>query len=335
MTSAEKRLYDAAQYDRLEEVEALLRDNPSLDINWKYYKGWTALHAASWQGHVEVFKILLAHPAIQFQVQTKRGFSPFVLGCKNGQLPVVRLLLNDPRVDITLTDHEGHTPLWRALLHGLHGVIEWLIASGRDLRDLGRKGRNQEDGHDYSVLEIAREKQKTEVVQLLERFMTNPMLTRHELRVRLGVLDELAAEHFALIVFLCDDLLQLKATSLFTNTYAAAAAIRFFSMASRLPMELQVVLCHRVVGSMRQNIRGFHKHQGLNLVLEDVIFLDELWKMKSSSRLQIILILIPILVLDFYSCSFFDTLLFFMIGNTSPFAAGALEGRSPRPRGPF
>jgi len=84
---------------------------------------------------------------------------------------------------------------------------------------------------------------------LLERFMANPTQTRHELRVKLGVLDTLAAEIFALTVFLCDDLLQLKPTS-----HPAAAATRFFTIASKLPLELQMVLCHRAVRSMKQNI---------------------------------------------------------------------------------
>ena len=68
----------------------------------------------------------------------------------------------------------------------------------------------------------------------------------------LGVLDELAAAVFALTVFLCDDLLQLKTAA--TLSPATAAATRFFTIIKRLPMELQMILCHRAVGSMKQNI---------------------------------------------------------------------------------
>ena len=98
-----------------------------------------------------------------------------------------------------------------------------------------------------TALEIASERNKTEVVSLLERFIANPAQTRHELRVKLGMLDELAAEVFALTVFLCDDLLQLKSAS-------NPAATRFFTIASKLPMELQMILCHRAVDSKKQNI---------------------------------------------------------------------------------
>ena len=92
----------------------------------------------------------------------------------------------------------------------------------------------------YTAREIAQEMQQPEVVSLLERFVANPAHTRHELRVRLGVLDELAAEVFALTVFLCDGLLHLKLAS---HLATAAAASRFFAIASKLPMELQMLLC--------------------------------------------------------------------------------------------
>ena len=169
------------------------------------------------------------------------------------------MLLKDPRVDVTLDDNWRRTPLWSASCYGMRKVIEWLIASGRDLGDFeNKKGR---DGKDYTALEIARMYNHTEVVSLLERFIANPTQTRHELRVKLGVLDELAAEVFALTVFLCDGLLQLKPArarrtcpTSAVATAAAAATTRFFLIVEKLPMELQMILCHRVVGSVKDSI---------------------------------------------------------------------------------
>ena len=46
--------------------------------------------------------------------------------------------------------------------------------------------------------------------EVLEIFIADQAPTRLELRVKLRVLDELAASLFALIVFLCDGLLNLK-----------------------------------------------------------------------------------------------------------------------------
>jgi len=87
--------------------------------------------------------------------------------------------------------------------------------------------------------------------------MTNPTRIRHEVRVKLGVLDKLAAEVFALTVFLCDVLLQLKRTRTSnrkSGSMAAAVVIRFFVIAKRLPLELQMILCRRVVDSSKDTI---------------------------------------------------------------------------------
>ena len=104
-------------------------------------------------------------------------------------------MLKDPRVDITLSDHRGHTPLWHASFGGSVDVVEWLIASGRELGDL-------------SI--VSSSYLNEDIALLLEKFMVNPAQIRHELQVKLGLLDECAAEIFALTVFLCDGLLQLR-----------------------------------------------------------------------------------------------------------------------------
>ena len=166
-----------------------------------------------------------------------------------GDVTVLQLLLKDPRVDVNLRDHEGRTLLWLASLEGHFSAVEWLIASKRDL-EVNLKGHL--DGQVYIALDIARVRRKNEVVTLLERFTANPAQTRHEVRVKLGVLDECTAEVFALVVFLCDDL-QLRPPTLITSS-SNPAVVRFFMIAAKLPMELQMMLCHRAVGSMKQNI---------------------------------------------------------------------------------
>jgi len=85
-------------------------------------------------------------------------------------------------------------------------------------------------------------------VTLLERFKSDAAQTRHALRVELDWYDELAAKMFALVVFVSDGLLQIKDTT--TTTPAA----RFFKIAAKLPLELQMVLCFRLVGSAKEII---------------------------------------------------------------------------------
>ena len=69
------------------------------------------------------------------------------------------------------------------------------------------------------------------------------------MRVELGFLDDLAAEMFALVVFVSDGLLQINDTT-------PSPAARFFSIATQLPLELQMVLCYHVVGETKEIISG-------------------------------------------------------------------------------
>ena len=68
--------------------------------------------------------------------------------------------------------------------------------------------------------------------------------------MKLGALGELAADVFALTVFLCDGVLRLKPALVSSRP----SGLRFFAIASKLPMELQMILCHRVFGSTKLNI---------------------------------------------------------------------------------
>ena len=185
--------------------------------------------------------LLLAHPDIDVNVKTKFGCTPFYWACDGHR---VREMLNDSRVNPNEPNRDGFTPLWYAASWG-HLNVKWWIASGREM-DFGKPG------DDYTTDAIGRAKKygKTEVVTLLERFKSDAAQTRHAMRVELGLVDVLAAEMFALVVFVSDGLLQIDDTK--TTTPAA----RFFLIARQLPLELQMVLCFRQVGSAKEITSG-------------------------------------------------------------------------------
>jgi len=111
--------------------------------------------------------------------------------------------------------------------------------------DLGTPGDVEKTDVIYGAMKWG----KTEVARLLERVKKNPVKTRHAMRVELGLLDDLAAEMFAVIVFVSDGLLQINDTTV-------TPAARFFSIARGLPLELQMVLCFRQVGSAKEIVPG-------------------------------------------------------------------------------
>jgi hypothetical protein len=55
-------IHDAVEAGDLAKIKALLKENPKLVLS-KDANGWTPLHRAAWNGHMDVAKLLLANKA--------------------------------------------------------------------------------------------------------------------------------------------------------------------------------------------------------------------------------------------------------------------------------
>ena len=226
-------------------VAELIKQDPGFNVNMVTNRIWfTLLHVACFEdSRSAVIPLLLAHPDIDVNSNDGFGRTPFYLACEYGHTSCVREMLKDSRVDVNEPNTRGETPLWRAACYGHIGVIKWWIASGREMY-LGKPGNEETD-----AIGVAKQRGNTEVVTLLERFKNDAAQTRHAMRVELGLLDALAAEMFSLVVFVSDGLLQVKHTT-------PSPAARFFTIATQLPLELQMVLCFRQFGSAKEIISG-------------------------------------------------------------------------------
>ena len=234
----------------------LMRQDAGVNVNQQDEDGWTLLHrACSEDRRSAVIPLLLAHPDIDVNVKDKNGNTPFYMACLNGSTSCVRELLLDSRVKVNESSSDGETPLFWAARYGFLDIIKWWIASGREM-DLGKPG----DVHRTDAIGAAKKakiyrieterKRQTEVVTLLERFKSDAAQTRYMIRVELGLLDGLAAEMFSLVVFVSDGILQIN------DTKTATPAATFFKIARRLPLELQMMLCFRLLGSAKEIIPG-------------------------------------------------------------------------------
>jgi len=180
----EKTFYSAVYRGNVEEVKDILRNNPSLNVNWKNVAvgASTALSCACRYGHDSIVSILLAHPDIDPNLEDEGGSTPFMIACFKGYTSFVRLLLQDQRAMVNEPDNGGDTPLRKAASKGHQDVIKWWIASGREI-DLGKPG----DVDKTDAIGVARREKETEVVTLLERFKSDAAKTRNEARLELGI----------------------------------------------------------------------------------------------------------------------------------------------------
>ena len=251
----EERFWEAVSENNEEEVEEIIRSNPSLDVNWEngHRCCWTALHLAGEKGYDAIVSMLLVHPNINVNAPDENNNTPFLAACFGGHATSVRLLLRDLRVKVNELNEVGHTPLWWTCRTGRLDVIKWWIASGREI-DLGEPGDICTD-----AIGVAKMKNEMEVVALLERFKESSEETRHAVRVELGWYDDLAAGIFALVVFISDGLLQINGT-------ATTAPARFFRVAAQLPLELQMLLCYRSVGLAKEIISTMRSEEAFKAV---------------------------------------------------------------------
>jgi len=204
------------------ELAELMRRGPGFDVNMDQSGyGWTYLHYACLDSNSSpTIALLLAHPDIDVNSKSKEGISPFYWACRDGNTSCVREMLKDSRVKVNEPDNDGHTPLWFAAYYGHLDVIEWCIASGKEM-DLGTPG----DVDKSDAIGVAKERGKTEVVTLLESFKEDPVATRHHVRLQVGWYDEAAAEMFAQVVFVSDGLLKTKATGVIQGDESEVAFV--------------------------------------------------------------------------------------------------------------
>ena len=233
--------------ENVKSVAELIRWCPGYKVNLdRDGYGVTLLHHACWGSeNLAVIPLLLAHPDIDVNVKSNGGCTPFFYACWNGRLDCVREMLKDSRVKVNEPDSDGFTPLWYAARYGILDIIRWWIASGKEM-DLGKPG----DVDRTDAIGVAKKRGEAEVLTLLKRFKETPAETRHQVRMEIGWYNGFASEVFALVVFVSDGLLQIK------DTMTTTPAARFFNIARRLPLELQMLLCFRQVGSAKEIVPG-------------------------------------------------------------------------------
>jgi len=194
----------------------------------------------------------------------------FHIACYKGHMEVVSLLLAEMRIDINTSDHFQCTPLWFASQESHLSVVQLILASGREIDTKTKSIAGTAHWNNKTAAEIARfqgirakypgeseeeydrgKQNGPLIAALLESFDADSVTTRQQLRELHELRDPFISDLFALVIFLCDDLLSARTESSASSVSSSPhnAARSFFQIARRLPMELQMMLCNRVFGA--------------------------------------------------------------------------------------
>ena len=122
--------------------------------------GLTALHIASWKGHVDIVELLLAANASVDQEDAKDGWTALHLASRFGYVDIVELLL----AASASVDQEDAKDGWTALHYASHyghvDIVELLLAAGASV--------DQEDVEDgWTALHYASSSGHVDIVKLL------------------------------------------------------------------------------------------------------------------------------------------------------------------------
>ena len=227
------------------------------------------------QGTHNPFWLLASFPHIDMNRPSQEFGSPLHFLCIKGPhrrepLPSLMKLLRDPRVRADILMIGDRTPLMWTIKDESEEAVSLLIASGKDLA-IHMKDMNNQD-----ALDIAHRHESSTITSWLEDYIANPAMMTMRMRHETGWAELHAAELYALVIFLCDGLLALP-TSTSAENAGATSAMRFFRIATCLPMELQTILCRRAASCAGDLIPKAKSEEAFRFLTEKLIW-DQEWK---------------------------------------------------------
>ena len=120
--------------------------------------GWTPLHLAAVNGHVDAIKLLVNQFKADAKAKSNDGWTLLHQAARNGHVDVVKLFVNEFRADANTQSNDGRTPLHMAAQNGHVEVVRSLMEFGADA--------NVEDMDDVTPLYLAAYKGHVEVAKL-------------------------------------------------------------------------------------------------------------------------------------------------------------------------
>lgn len=128
-------------------VEAVLKQNPELDVNRPRSAGnKTALYIACEKGYADIARLLLCKKADasicdseKESLKSSAKFSPLTIAARNGHLSVIKMLMSSG-VDIESRDDGDRTALYAAVSGNKPDVVRFLCESNAEISILARNG---------------------------------------------------------------------------------------------------------------------------------------------------------------------------------------------------
>jgi len=258
-------LQSAARSDSLR-VARMLLGRPEVDVNLRTKSTESPLYTAARAGSVQVFRLLLHDRRVKLEQGSSAVKSVVGLACEKGNEGILWELAFSSRFDLnaSMVKHSvTAVPLWVVASKGQLASVKTLLAAPREIIT-SPPSSGGGGGGGYRIADRARETGHDAIADVIEEYEVNRGEVQRRLRNELGLGRSLAAVLYATVVMVCDGYFQLVIVSGFASGQASdgvtatgvsdSLARRFLGIVTRLPMELQMVVCNQVYGLPDESI---------------------------------------------------------------------------------
>ena len=150
---------DAASKGDLVNVKCCV--NYGVSTESKNNDGWTALHFASYNAHLEIVKYLIETCHVDTEARDNDGWTALHFASDHGHLEIVKYLTAACNVDKEARDNDGWTVLHRACSNGHSEIVKYLI-------ETCHVDMNVKNWYDETAYDLAQTNSKHEIVQYLK-----------------------------------------------------------------------------------------------------------------------------------------------------------------------
>ena len=281
MTTQEIAFLDAvktASDENIVLMKTILRENPDFNLKDRFgernFKKYGYLHAAVYNGNLEAARFLLTLSGIDPNAKNERMQTALHTSCMvisasdTVKRAMIELLLSNKRVDAGIVDKKGLTAFMYAVkTMKLEFVMQFV--HHKNFYDLNPFTKGDHEFKNWSrhpslvnmsALECAwfsscknDDKTSNSMLVLIKQLYERPISIRHYCRMKIRFNASVIADTFSLVVFFCDGF--VKTTKIVNETtFREMKIMRFFTIASRLPIELQMLLCNRTHDSVKDTV---------------------------------------------------------------------------------
>jgi len=272
------------------DVAKLLLKFRDINVNKKDKNGDTPLHTACVSRNKQMVKLLLTHPNININEVNNKGMTPLAYSCYYNNDDIIRVLLNNPAIDINKSNIIA--PLHLAVEKKNINVIKLLLCQpGININQVDEYGRTPLDyicalseGNTWlssrRTIKINVCSKEEIIIKLLmaygatitnqkikicnnselDKYLTDPNVI-NDWKATFDFISHL----FTLVVLLCDEYFTFNTQS----CGRSVDMIRFFTICKQLPMELQMLICHRLYGSHKNYVKSDSVTLHCKLILKE------------------------------------------------------------------